>query len=299
MDRFQALQVFVAVAEQGGFAAAGRRMSMSPPSVTRIVAALEDHLGAPLFVRTTRSVGLTEVGERFFENSKRLLAELSEAEEAAVGARVTPRGEIRVTAPVMFGSMFVAPILGDFLDMYEHVTARAVFVDRIVNMIDEGLDVAVRIGELPDSSMIATRVGTIRFTVFASPDYLKHHGTPQHPADLENHKLIDPPSAGGGPYWVFRENGKLFSIRPAPRFQINSIDAIRAQVARGWGISRLRSYQIASLIADGSVVPVLEAYEPAPEPIHVIHQEGRLTSAKVRAFVDFTVDRLRADPALN
>lgn len=299
MDRFQALQVFVSVAELGGFAAAGRRMAMSPPSVTRVVSALENHLGAPLFVRTTRSVGLTEVGERFFEDSKRLLAELSEAEEAAVGAHITPRGEIRVTAPVMFGSMFITPILGEFLDRYSEVTARAVFVDRIVNLIDEGLDVAVRIGQLPDSSLIATRVGTIRFIVFASPDYLHKYGTPEHPNDLREHKLIDPEPTGSTPYWSFRENGKQISVRNTPRFQINSIDAIRGQVARGWGISRLRSYQIAPLIADGSVVPLLEAFEPPPEPIHVIHHEGRLTSAKIRSFVDFTVERLRADPALN
>lgn len=299
MDRFQALQVFVSVAERGGFAAAGRTLSMSPPSVTRIVSALEDHLGTALFVRTTRSVGLTEAGERFLDNSRRILTELAEAEEAAVGAHVAPRGELRITAPVMFGSMFITPILGDYLDKYEQVTARAIFVDRIVNMIDEGLDVAIRIGDLPDSSLIATRVGTIRFTVFASPEYLKHYGAPAHPRELTGHKLIDPSPSGSGPYWTFREDGKPFSIRPTPRLQINTIDAIRGQVARGWGISRLRSYQIAPLIADGSVVPLLEAFEPVPEQIHVIHQEGRLTSAKIRSFVDYAVDRLRADPALN
>lgn len=299
MDRFQALQVFTTVAEQGGFASAGRKLSMSPPSITRIISALEDHLGASLFVRTTRSVGLTEAGERFLEDSRGVLAALTEAEEAAVGSHVTPRGEIRVTAPVMFGSMFIAPILGQFLDRYEQVTARAMFVDRIVNMIDEGLDVAIRIGDLPDSSLIATRVGIIRFTVFASPAYLEKHGAPAHPNDLSDHKLIDPAPTGGSPYWTFRENAKPFSIRHAPRFQINTIDAIRAQVARGWGISRLRSYQIAPLIADGTVVPLLEEFEPPPEPIHVIHQEGRLTSAKVRSFVDFTVERLRSDPALS
>jgi DNA-binding transcriptional LysR family regulator len=299
MDRFQALQVFVNVAENGGFAAAGRKLSMSPPSVTRIVSSLEEHLGTALFVRTTRSVGLTEAGERFLEDSRRVLTELAEAEEAAVGSHVTPRGELRITAPVQFGSMFVTPVLGDYLDNHQHVTARAIFVDRIVNMIDEGLDVAIRIGDLPDSSLIATRVGSIRFTVFASPDYLARRGTPGHPNDLSDHKLIDPSPSGANPYWVFRKNGKSFSIRHTPRLQINTIDAIRDQVARGWGISRLRSYQIAPLIAEGRVVPLLESFEPPPEPIHVIHQEGRLASAKVRSFVDFMVERLRADPALN
>lgn len=299
MDRFQALQVFVSVADHGGFAAAGRSLSMSPPSVTRIISALEHHLGTALFVRTTRSVGLTEAGERFHEDSRRVLTELAEAEEAAVGSHVTPRGELRITAPVMFGSMFVTPIIGDYLDLNEHVTADAVFVDRTVNLINEGLDVAIRIGDLPDSSLIATRVGSIRFVVFAAPDYLERNGIPAHPDELRGHKLIDPSPMGTGPYWTFREDGRSFSIRHSPRFQINSIDAIRGQVARGWGISRLRSYQIAPLIAEGSVVSLLEAYEPPPEPIHVIHQEGRLASAKVRSFVDYAVDRLRADPALN
>lgn len=301
MDRFQALQVFVAVAEHGGFASAGRSLSMSPPSVTRIISALEDHLGTALFVRTTRSVGLTEAGERFLEDSRRVLAGLAEAEQAAVGSHAAPRGEIRITAPVMFGGMFIAPIIGDYLDRYEHVSADAFFVDRNVNLIDEGLDVAIRIGALPDSSLIATRVGSIRFVVFAAPDYLERHGVPVHPKELKDHRLIEPspPGAGPGPHWTFREDGKQFSVRHTTRFRINTIDAIRDQVARGWGISRLRSYQIAPLIAEGRVVPLLEAFEPPPEPIHVIHQEARLTSAKVRSFVDYAVDRLRADPALN
>ncbi len=299
MDRFQALKVFVTVAESGGFAAAARSLSMSPPSVTRIVSALEEHLGTALFVRTTRSVGLTEAGTRFLGDSKRLLSDMQDAEEAAVGSHVTPRGELRVTAPVLFGNMFVTPILGDYLDRHPLVTARAMFVDRTVNLIDEGLDVAIRIGELPDSSLIATRVGTVRTVVFAAPDYLARHGTPKHPDALKEHKLIDPSATGAVPHWAFRDNGRTITLQPGARLQINTNDAIRDQVARGWGISRLLSYQIAPLIADGSVVPLLEAFEPPPRPIHVIHQEGRLASSKIRSFVDYMVGRLRADTAIN
>ena len=299
MDRFQALEVFVNVAENGGFAAAGRRLSMSPPSVTRIVSSLEEHLGTALFVRTTRSVGLTEAGTRFLQDAKRLLGELREAEEAVVGSHVTPRGELRITAPVLFGGMFVTPILGDYLDLYRHVTARTVFVDRVVNMIDEGLDVAIRIGNLPDSSLIATRVGTVRRMVFAAPDYLKTRGTPAHPEDLKNHKLIGPLAVGSNAHWTFQDGNTPLSVRPNLRLEINTNDAIRDLVAKGWGISRLLSYQIAQRIADGSVVPILEAFEPPPLPVHVIHQEGRLTSSKVRSFVDYMVDRLRTTPAVN
>lgn len=299
MDRLRALEIFIKVAETGGFAAAARSLAMSPPSVTRIVSSLEEHLGTALFVRTTRSVGLTEAGTRFLQDAMRIVADIAEAEEAAIGAHIEPRGALRITAPVLFGGMFVTPILGDFLDQYRHVTADAVFVDRIVNMIDEGHDIAVRIGGLSDSSLIATRVGTVRLMVFAAPDYLSRHGTPAHPGDLDGHNLILPLPLGSSPSWNFQKDGKTISVRPAARLRLNTNDAVRDQVARGWGISRLRSYQIAPLLAAGTVVPVLEAFEPPPQPIHIIHQEGRLASAKVRSFVDFIVDRLRSDPSID
>lgn len=299
MDRFKALEVFIQVAKTGGFAKAAHALSTSPPSVTRIVSDLEDHLGTALFVRTTRSVRLTEAGARFVQDARRIVSELAEAEEAAVGAHIMPRGELRITAPVLFGGMFVTPILADFLDRNEHVTAEAVFVDRIVNMIDEGHDVAIRIGDLADSSLMATRVGSVRLMVFAAPDYLTRYGTPGHPDDLADHNLVLPLPLGNNPHWQFQEDGKPISMRPTARLKLNTNDAIRDQVARGWGVSRLRSYQIAPQLAAGSVVPVLEQFEPPSQPIHILHQEGRLASAKVRAFVDFIVERLRADPAID
>lgn len=299
MDRLRALEIFIKVAETGGFATAARALSMSPPSVTRIVSGLEQHLGTALFVRTTRSVGLTEAGTRFLQDATRIITDLAEAEDAAVGAHKIPRGELRITAPVLFGGMFVTPILGDFLERHQHVTAEAVFVDRIVNMIDEGHDVAIRIGELADSSLMATRVGTVRLMVFAAPEYIARQGTPTHPDDLAEHNLILPLPLGTSPSWNFQKDGKAIAIRPAARLKINTNDAVRDQVAHGWGISRLRSYQIAPQLADGSVVPVLEDFEPPPQPIHIIHQEGRLASAKIRTFVDFIVERLRADPSIN
>lgn len=299
MDRLRALEIFIKVAETGGFATAARALSMSPPSVTRIVSALEQHLGTALFVRTTRSVRLTEPGTRFLQDATRIVADLAEAEEAAVGAHIEPRGALRITAPVLFGGMFVTPVLGAFLDHYQHVTAEAVFVDRVVNMIDEGHDVAIRIGELADSSLMATRVGTVRLMVFASPAYLARHGAPAHPDDLTGHNLILPAPLGSSSNWHFQKDDETLTVRPSTRLKINTNDAIRDQVARGWGVSRLRSYQIAPQLASGEVVPVLEEFEPPPQPIHVIHQEGRLASAKVRSFVDFIVDRLRRDPSID
>lgn len=295
MDRYRAMQVFVAVAEQGGFAAAARDLAMSPPAVTRAVSALEDRLGTRLFLRTTRTVRLTESGARFLQDARRLLTDLEEAEAAAAGIHATPRGELRVTAPVMFGRLFVGPIVGDFLDSYPKVGARTLFVDRVVNLVEEGLDVAIRIGLLPDSSLIAMRAGTVRPVMVASPAYLASHGRPRHPTDLAGHRLIQALAIGTGPNWDFHEDGMPLSIRLPSRLSMNTNDAVIELVTRGWGLARLLSYQVASDVAAGRLEIVLPEFEGPPLPIHVVHQEGHRVSAKVRAFVDFMVERLRAD----
>ena len=282
MDRFQCLQVFVKVAERGGFAAAARDLAMSPPAVTRAISALENRINTRLLIRTTRSVRLTDSGERFLQDCRRILMDLEEAEEAAVGSHSAPRGELRVTAPVLFGRLVIAPIIGDFLDRYPLVSCQTLFVDRIVNLMDEGLD-----------------VGSVRRVIFAAPAYLKKHGLPQHPLDLLGHRLIKSLAISSSLEWSFSENGKPFSIQIEPRLRMNTNDAVVELVARGWGISRLLSYQIAPQLAEGRAQTILSEFEPPPIPIHVVHQEGRMVSSKVRAFVDFAVDRLRADPAIN
>jgi DNA-binding transcriptional LysR family regulator len=299
MDRFQALQIFVKVAELGGFAAAARDLGLSPPGVTRAVAGLEDRLGARLFVRTTRSVRLTETGTRFLDDAKRILMDLAEAEEAAVGSHAAPRGELRITAPVLFGRLYVAPILGDYLDQYPQVNAETMFVDRVVNMMDEGLDVAVRIGDLPDSSLSAIRVGTVRRVMFASPDYLARHGTPQRPHDLKGHRLIHSLAVGAGGDWTFQDKGKALSIKVNQRLRMNTNDAVIELALRGWGLSRLMSYQVAAHLSEGQLQTVLEEFETTPLPIHVLHGQGRRVSAKVRSFVDHMAERLRTDATLN
>jgi len=299
MDRFRTLEVFIKVAEFGGFAAAGRQLAMSPPAVTRAVAGLEDRMGTRLFVRTTRSVRLTESGARFLQDAKRILLELEEAEEAAIGSHAAPRGLLQVTAPVLFGRMFVTPILGEFLDRYPLVDARTLYVDRVVNLMEEGLDVAIRIGDLPDSSLTAVRVGTVRHVLFAAPDYIEKYGKPVTPDDLADHRLVQSLAMGPSPEWPFLVDGAPASVRVEARLRMNTNDAVIEQVLQGWGISRLLSYQIAPHIAERRLLYLLEDFEMPPLPIHVIHQEGRLVSARVRAFVDFMVERLRAEPALN
>ena len=299
MDRFHAIQVFISVADRGGFAAAARNLGMSPPAVTRAIAMLEDRLGTRLFVRTTRSVRLTEAGERFLRDSRRILLDLEEAEEAAVGSHAAPRGELYITAPVLFGRMFVTPALGDYLDLHPHMQARTLYVDRVVSLMDEGLDVSIRIGELPDSSLIAVRVGTVRQVMFASPDYFERHGLPQHPGDLEHHRLLQSTAMGAASDWMYRENGAPVSVRPNARLRMNTNDAVIELALRGWGISRLMSYQISPYLTEGRLKTVLSEFELPPLPVHILHQEGRMVSAKVRSFVDFLAERLRADKALN
>lgn len=300
MDRFHAIQVFVKVAELGGFAAAARDLSISPPAVTRAIAALENHLGTRLFLRTTRSIRLTESGRRFLEDTKRILLDLQEAEDAAAGSHGTPRGHLSITAPVLFGRMFVTPLLGVFLDRHPLLSARTLYVDRNVNLMDEGMDVALRIGNLADSSMIATRVGSVGHVVFASPEYLEVHGEPGHPNDLTEHRLIQSVAIGAaGGNWAFLDQGKSTTVRVNAPLKMNTNDAVIELALRGWGISRLLSYQIAPYLAEGRLKHLLVDFEQQPLPIYVLHQEGRMVSAKVRAFVDFLVAHLREDPALN
>lgn len=299
MDRFQALQVFLKVAHHQGFAAAARELNLSPPAVTRAIAALEQHMGTRLLVRTTRSVRLTESGSRFLPDAERILTALAEAEAAAVGSHAAPTGTLRVTAPVLFGRLFVTPLLGQFLDAYPALTAQTLFVDRVVNLMDEGLDVAIRIGPLPDSSVTAIRVGEVRRVMFAAPKYLKKAGTPNRLEDLDGHRIIHALTMGGSEEWPFRDRESPVSRRVSPRLQMNTNDAVIDLALSGWGLSRLLSYQVAGHVAAGKLKIVLADFEPAAIPIHVLHQEGRFVSAKVRAFVDFIVERLRSDPALN
>ncbi len=295
MDRLRSIQVFIAVADCQGFAPAANQLSISPPAVTRYISMLEDHLGARLFTRTTRSVRLTDVGKRFLADGRRILLELEEAEHAAVGSHSEPRGELSITAPVLFGRMFVTPALGEFLNTYSHVNARTMFVDRVVNLIDEGLDVGIRIGDLPDSSLTAVRCGNVRQVVFAAPEYIKKHGLPMQPEDLKDHTLIQSVAAGGSHAWDFQINGARTSVHVKPRVQMNTNDAAIEMAQRGWGLSRVLSYQISPFIEAGRLKPVLEEFELPSMPIHVVHQEGRMVSGKVRAFVDFMVERLRTD----
>lgn len=297
MDRLSAMGVLVKVAEAGGFAEAGRRLAMSPPAVTRAIAALEEAVGARLLTRTTRLVKLTEVGARYLEDCRRILADLADAEAAAGGSYARPTGLLTVTAPVLFGRIYVLPILADYLDLQPSVDGQALFLDRVVNIIDEGVDVAIRIGALADSGMAAIRCGTVRRVVCASPDYVAAHGAPKTPAELCDHRIVAVSHAGASEWRFGRDRRQVATIRP--RLACNVNEAAISAAIDGWGVTRVLSYQVAQALRDGRLVALLEDYEPEPLPIHVVHVEGRGAAAKVRSFVDFAVERLRADALIN
>lgn len=299
MDRLETIRVFIAVAETAGFASAARNLGLSAPAVTRAVAAVEERLGVRLFQRNTRQVRLTEAGERFLKDAKRILGELEDAEASAAGSHGEPRGALAVTASVMFGRMFVAPVLMDFLDSHAAVTARLVLLDRVVNLIEEGFDVAVRIAHLEDSSLSAQRIGVVRRVVVASPDYLARHGTPQLPADLRRHRAVLSSQVGAAESWSFPAAGGDTDVIDVPsQLVANSAEvAIQAAIASR-GLTRVLSYMVAPAVRAGQLRVVLDQYEPPFIPIHLVHAEGRRANAKIRAFVDFAAARLRADAVL-
>ena len=293
------MRAFVAVAEEQGFAAAARRLAVSPPVVTRAIAALETQLGVVLLERTTRKVHLTEVGGRYLSDCKRLLAELDDVEASVTGEHAAPRGALGVTASVMFGRMFVAPLLTDFLLRHPQVTARALLVDHLVDLMDEGLDVAVRIAKLSDSTLTSVKVGAMRRVLCAAPSYLKQHGSPRTPRDLRELRSFVFSTERSTPVWTFEQRGKPLSFRPRASLLVNSSEvAIDAAVA-GAGITRALSYMVAEHVAEGRLRLLLEDFEAEPIPIHVVYREGRRAPARVRAFVDFLVPRLRANPAVS
>ena len=297
MDRLQSLEVFIAVAEAESFAEGARRMGLSAPSATRGVNALEGRLGVRLFTRTTRRVRLTEVGQSYLEDARHIVAQMQAADDDASGSATNPVGTLRLTCSNEFGRIYVTPILTDFLDTYPDVTADVVMVDRVVNMVEEGFDVAVRIGALPPSGLTAVRVGSIRRIVCGAPSYFDRFGRPETPSDLAQHRIVSVSPVSPTSEWRFGPDLSE-TVRLTPRLRFNSVAAAREVVRRGWGLTRVLSYQVGPELEDGRLCSVLERFEPDPLPIHLVHVEGRRAPAKVRTFIDLAKERLRAVKAL-
>ncbi|WP_460419298.1 LysR family transcriptional regulator [Pseudomonas sp. microsymbiont 2] len=293
MDQIHLMKVFVAVGELESFAAAARRLAISPAAVTRAVSALEEQLGVKLLLRTTRSVRLTEAGGRYLEDTRHILASIVEANEAAAGINAAPKGDLAVTAPILFGKKFVMPCIVRYLQQYPEVDVSAYFLDRVVNLVEEGMDVAVRIGQLPDSGLKALRVGRMRRLLCASPEYLERHGTPRHPSELQKHEVIAAGTLSPRTDWRFGAIDDPTLIRMKPRLTVTSNDAAIAAASAGLGIARLLSYQVADEVAAGRLQVILAEYEEAPWPIHILHRESKYGSTKVRTFIDMLAEHLR------
>jgi len=299
LDQIQLMKIFVAVAQEQGFAAASRRLNMSPPSVTRAIAILEDRLAIKLFNRTTRYVRVTDAGVGYLEDVKRILNDIKLANEAAQGINASPQGSISVTASLLFGQQFVLPSVLEYLNTYPKTAVNTVFLDRIVNLLEEDYDVGVRIGNLTDSSMRAKKVGSVRLALVASPDYLKKHGIPQHFSELDQHSLIEVNAGSLTPDWKFVENGKLINQRITSKLRVTTHQAgINAAVA-SFGIARVISYQITNELAQNKLKFILESFEEPPLPINIVHREDRLSSAKVRTFIELLARNLINHTALN
>lgn len=290
------MRIFARVAETGSFAETARQMHMSAPAITRAVAALEDVIGARLFVRTTRSVKLTEAGERYFGDCRRILTDIDEAEAAAAGSYATPSGTITVTASALFGQMYVLPVMTEYLDRFPTMGARTFFLDRPVNIVEEGMDVAVRIGHLPDSGFTAVKVGTVRRVICGAPGYFEQRGVPLAPSDLKDHRIVASTSAWGSPDWRFAQEQR---VTVHPNLLCNTYEAAIAAARSGWALTRVLHYQIGPALIEGELQIVLADYEEPPLPIHILYPEGRNAPAKVRAFVDLAVERLRANRLFN
>ena len=290
MDRIEAMNAFVAVADLNGFARAARKLGLSASATTRLVAALEEQVGARLLQRTTRSVTLTDVGTRYLERARRILADIDEAEASTRSERALPSGRLVVSAPLVFGRLHVGPIMSAYLQRYPDVSGELRLSDRTINLVDDGIDLAVRIGHLPDSGIVARRVGDMRRLVVASPRYLKKRGTPRKPEELAGHDIIQFTSISSLSEWRFVEGDKDVRVPHRSRYSTNSVDAAVLYAQQDGGLAMVLAYQVADALKAGLLKIVLADFEPPPLPINLVYPTSRLLSAKVRTFIDLVVE---------
>lgn len=293
MDRLREMEVLAAAADAGSFARAGLRLSMSPPAVTRAIATLESRLGVRLFNRTTRRLAITEAGQRFLENSRRILSEVEAAERDAAGEMASPHGLLTITAPAALGRMTLTPVVGAFLGKFPNVSASLLLLDRVTNLIEEGIDVAMRVGALADSGMIARSIGSVRRVLVASPAYLERKGWPKEPADLRQHAMISFTGLTAGREWRFHGKAGGNGVLLQPRFEVNDAIAALAAAEAGDGIAVAFSYMAAEKVKQKVLVPVLDAFAPPPVPVNLVHPQSRMVLPRIRAFIDMAAPLLR------
>jgi DNA-binding transcriptional LysR family regulator len=293
MDRFEAMTILLAAVDAGSLSAASRRLRLPLARVSRRVAELEEHLGMRLLLRGNRKLVLTEAGRDYVSSCRRIMEELAEVERVATGEYRAPHGELTISAPQGMARSDLLPVVVEFQRTYPEIRVRVQLTERNVNLVEDHVDVALRVGELPDSSMIATRVALIRRVLCASPAYLKTKGRPKTLADLASHDCVAYEGYSAGDTWEFHSEGAIQMIQVRSRLLVNFSDAAITAAAAGAGIARLFSYQIEDLVKAGVLVILLEAYEPAPRPISLIYPSQRHVPQKLRAFLDFAIPRLR------
>jgi DNA-binding transcriptional LysR family regulator len=295
VNQLVAMRTFVEIVDRGSLTAAAEALERSLPTVVRLLSELEKHLGARLLQRTTRQMSLTEDGRNYLERCRRILADVEESERAVGRSQGEPRGIVRMTAPILFGQMHVAPLISRFLKCHRQVTIDLQLHDRVVNLVDEGFDLAVRIGRLADSSMIALPVGTIRRVVCASPKLLEETGVPQHPADLSSRPCVRFRGVTPGGAWTFEESGRPLQVSISSRLICNQAAAAAEACAEGLGFGLFLGYQVQPLVDAGRLQLVLENFEPAPLPVNLVYPEARLVSSRLRALLDWLKLHLRRD----
>jgi DNA-binding transcriptional LysR family regulator len=292
LDKLAAMRAFVAIVDRGSLTSAAETLEKSLPTVVRTLAALEESLGVRLLRRTTRRMALTEEGRAYLDRCRRILADIEEAEQAVTRHGAEPQGEIRATAPVLFGQLHVAPAVRAFVQRYERTQVDLVLLDRVVNLIEEGIDVAIRIGPLSDSSMIAVTVGQVRRVVCASPALLEREGEPSRPQELSKRPCVRFRGLAAGSTWHFHDGAREIPVRVAGPFACNQATAAVDACAAGMGFGLFLSYQVEPRVRSGDLAVVLRDYEPAPLPVSVVYPDARLMSSRLRAFVDFMKESL-------
>jgi DNA-binding transcriptional LysR family regulator len=293
MDRIEAMTILLAAVDTGSLSAASRHLRIPLATVSRRVSELEAHLNVRLLHRGNRKLILTDAGSAYVTSCRRIMEEIAEVERTASGEYRAPQGELIISAPAVMGRSHVLPILTEFLSAFPDVRIRLQLTDRYVNLVEEHIDLAVRVGELPDSSMIATRVGSIRMVLCASPAYLKRRGVPKKPADLAAHECVTHEGNATSNNWEFATEKTTQTIRVQSRLAVNLGEAEAAAAAEGAGIARVLSYLIDDLVKSRSVVKLLESCEPPPMPVSVVYSSQRQLPLKLRAFLDFSIPRLR------
>jgi len=298
MDRIDAMATLLAAVDSGSLSGASRALGMPLATVSRKVSDLEAHLGTQLLIRSSRRLTLTEAGQAYAAAARRLLEDLDEAERAASGEYRAPRGHLHITAPIMFGRLHVAPVVLDFLSAYPDITVRLTLADQMLNLVDDHVDLAVRVGQLPDSRLVALRLGQIRWVACASPGYLSARGEPYTPDALAGHDCVVFEGLYATHTWTFGRRGQGRAVPIRPRFSVNSADAAIAAALQGAGVTRVLSYQVAAPVAQGALRVILRAFEPEPLPVHLLHVGQSPPPQKLRAFLDFAGPRLKASLAL-